>query len=379
MKEAYKKNLKVAIVTMNGVNYGNRLQNYALYYFLKKMLIDSKNIFIYDLRKHIVVKKTSSILKKIVKTIMPVLFIKWYKKYHAGYLHIKKEYIFNKFTMIYMNSGYITLYHDNDIKNQINQNEYDYFIAGSDQIWNPDFAGNDYYFLDFAEPEKRIAFAASIGYETLPDEVLARYAKYWKKMRYISVREQSAADLIEKATGRKADVFLDPTMLLTQAEWKEIEEKPKFQLPEKYILCLFLGDEPENTVEAYRKGYGMETVRLEDKRYSDYYLTGPAEFIYLIEHAELVLTDSFHCTVFSIIFHKDFFVFKREDKNVKNMFTRLENLLEKMGFQDRGQKRDGTIQNKKIAAERFKKSDEIMQDEKQRVTKIMAELLQNKQ
>lgn len=373
--------MKAMAVTLNGVSYGNRLQNYAICYYFNQfsMNIDIKNLYIDDLRRKVVIKRTTGLFRKIVKSIFPMCFIKLYRKSRWDTLYVEKKYLFDKFTEKYMDSEDITIYHDRDIKKYTDNEKYSFFLAGSDQIWNPDFAGNDYYFLDFAEPEKRIAFAASIGYETLPDEVLARYAKYWKQMRYISVREQSAADLIEKATGRKADVFLDPTMLLTQAEWKEIEEKPKFQLPEKYILCLFLGDAPENTVEAYRKGYGMETVRLEDKRFSDYYLTGPAEFIYLIEHAELVLTDSFHCTVFSIIFHKDFFVFKREDKSVKNMFTRLENLLDKLGYLDRVQKRDGTVRDDEIAAERFKKSDEIMEDEKQRVTKIMAELLQNKQ
>lgn len=368
--------MRVAIVTLNSINYGNRLQNYAIYHFLEKMSVDAKNLYIDDLRKYIVIKRVNSLPRKIAKMIIPMSLLKWYRKKSIESLYGEKKHIFEEFTTCYMDSEYITLYHDNDIKKYVGQNEYSHFLAGSDQIWNPDFAGDDYFFLDFVEPHKRIAFAASIGYETLPDDVLTQYAEYWKNMRYISVREQSAADLIEKTVGRKADVFLDPTMLLTQREWKEISEKPDFKLPERYILCLFLGNAPEDTIIDYQKAHEMEVIRLNDKTYTDYYLTGPSEFIYLIEHADLILTDSFHCTVFSIIFHKDFYVFKREDGTENNMFTRLQNLLDKLGFQDRVQKRDGTIQRDKIIAERFAGSDAVMRAEQQRVTRIMTDLLQ---
>lgn len=107
-----------------------------------------------------------------------------------------------------MSSKHITIYHNQDIKRYINVDECNFFITESDQIWNPDFAGNDYFFLDFVEPHKRIAFAASIGYESLPDDVLARYAKYWKKMRYISVREESAAKLIEQAKRSRHFIYV---------------------------------------------------------------------------------------------------------------------------------------------------------------------------
>lgn len=366
--------MKAAILTINSINYGNRLQNYAICHFLEKMSIDSKSFYIYDLRKNVVIKRTRGLLKKIVKIITPMSFLKWRKKYCTDSLNIKKEYIFEKFTVGHMNSEVITIYHDNDIKKHINRNEYTYFIAGSDQIWNPDFAGDYYFFLDFVESHKRIAFAASIGYEVLPDDVLAQYAEYWKNMRYISVREESAANLIETAIGRKVDVFLDPTMLLTQKEWKNISENPGFKLPERYILCLFLGNVPEDTIKDYQKALEMEVIKLNDKTYTDYYLAGPSEFLYLIEHADLILTDSFHCTVFSIIFHKDFYVFKREDEN--NMFTRLDNLLDKLGFQDRVQKSKRVNEREKIATERFVKSDEVMKAEQERVTQIMADLLQ---
>lgn len=374
--------MKIVIVTIKSVNYGNRLQNYVIYRFLEKLSFQPENLYIQDLRKRTIIRKAKGVSKKFLKMIIPMGVLKWYwnrkeiSDNHINALQAEKESIFDEFTVSHMNSKFITLYHDKDIKRYMDHGEYGFFFAGSDQIWNPDFAGDDYFFLDFVEPQKRIAFAASIGYETLPDDVLERYAEYWKNMRYISVREQSAADLIEHATGNKVDVFLDPTMLLTQAEWKEIEEKPNFELPQQYILCLFLGNVPSDIIKEYQRAYGMEVIMLNDKAYPDYYLAGPSEFIYLIEHADLILTDSFHCTVFSIIFHKNFFVFEREQDTLKNMFTRIENLLDKLGFQDRVQKRNRIVQKEKIVEERFQKSDSIMREEQKRVTGIMADILQ---
>lgn len=370
--------MKTAIITINSMNYGNKLQNYAVYKLLEKLFCQPQNMYFYDYRKLTFLKHTRNHVKKTIKIFIPNEFIKWNVKRKASQkdaLDTAKEKIFYEFTNRYMNSQYITLNHKKDLKRYINSDEYGFFIAGSDQIWNPEFAGDDYFFLDFVEPKKRIAFAASIGYETLPKYVLKRYVKYWNNMQYITVREESVARLIEKVTGKKADIFIDPTMLLTQDEWKVISEKPKYDIPDKYILCLFLGYMPVEIVENFKEKYGTDVVILNDKSYPDYYLAGPSQFLYLVEHAELVLTDSFHCTVFSIIFHRNFYVFEREDSVLKNMFTRLESLLERLGFQDRVHERKGNVHCENITSERFDKSDDIMMAEWERVTHIMKGLL----
>lgn len=369
--------MKIAIITINSINYGGRLQNYAIYKFVEKLSCQPQNLYFQDFRKSSYLMYSRGI-KKVVKKFLPAVFLRWNvkrKNPKQDALDIQKEKIFYEFTNRYMSSKYITLNHEVDLKN-IDSDEYRFFFAGSDQIWNPDFAGNDYFFLDFAELQKRIVLAASIGYEVLPEYVMERYIKYWKNMRYISVREESAAKLIERATGKKADVFLDPTMLLTRTEWKEISENFKYEIPDKYILCLFLGDVMDDTVEDFQKKYGMDAVILNDKSFPDYYLVGPSQFLYLVEHAELVLTDSFHCTVFSIIFHRDFYVFERKDSVLKSsMFTRMESLLSKLGFQDRVHERNGNVRCENIAAERFDKSDDVMMVERERVTRIMNDLL----
>lgn len=373
----------IGIITINdNSNYGNRLQNYAVNRFFEDISLSPENLLINDLRKKAILKHTHDKKKRIIKRILPMSYLKmhWKKKQEEHPLDAcdaGRERNFILFTEKYTNSRSMTWYYNRDIHKFIHPNEYDYFLVGSDQVWNPDFAGEDVFFLDFAPPSKRIAFSASIGYDKLPEDVLKRYRKYWNKMRYISVREDSAADLVELATGKRPDVFLDPTMLLAREEWEQIAVRPKTELPEKYIFCLFLGDMPEYLEEKYESEYGMKVVTLNDKRFPDYFALGPSEFVYLIAHAQLVLTDSFHCTVFATIFHKPFWVFQREQSGMKNMFTRMENLLSKLGFTDRVQERNAPAVSEEIAKERFLLSDEIMREERVRVTGIMEELLKN--
>lgn len=379
--------MKSAVITITHVNYGNRLQNYATVKFLEKLSLNPENISIHDIRKKTILKRTKDTRRRLVKRIIPApilcLLWEWKKKSCKDALDLKKEKIFQSFTDSYIKSRSIKLYHRFDLKKLSLNADYDYFFAGSDQIWNPDFAGDDYYFLDFTESKNKISFAASIGYESISKDVARDYAKYWNKMKYISVREDSAADIIEKSTGKRPDVFLDPTMLLTRTQWTEIMVKPNVELPKKYVVCLFLGRIPEYIKETCLNIFKMEVVILNEKTYPDYFLFGPSEFLYVIKNAELVMTDSFHCTVFSILFHKQFWVFKRKQDNLGNMFTRVENLLQKMDLLDRIWKEEGADEkivknnyvDKIITEERFLKSDGIMKREQRRVEKILKDIL----
>lgn len=423
-----------AIITITDMtNYGNRLQNYAVYTFIEEMGLSPCNLCITDIRKKTLIRRTRKIRKRLVKKIIPASLLqeRWNRKrVEINPLDKKKMRVFTEFSDKYMRNQYIELRTSRQLKGK--DLCYDYLFAGSDQIWNPDFEGNDFYFLNFVKPEKRIAFSASIGYEDLTQDVLNRYIDYWKQMRYISVREDSAADIIEKATGRRPDVFLDPTMLLKRSQWESIISKPEIKLPERYVVYMFLGDIPtsinddlgnvptsimpaseeeqsnikatpgftvsEDIMTTFMqkvKSPAPEVVILNDKNYPDYYLLGPDEFLYMIKYAEKIYTDSFHCAVFSILFHKQFWVFKRKDDSSGNMFTRLETLLNKFGFTDRVWEdswgvREERCQKKKttnaknnvllsnnnielcsIAEDRFIMADQLMRHEKERVTEIL--------
>lgn len=362
------KKSKVGIVTIYDNNYGNRLQNYAI----------SKMFLLYDvICENLIIKIEKDRKRYFIKRILPHNFTKYIKriiKRNKTSLLDERGLIFEKFTSI-MKNKYISVNFVEELKKRKLYAGYKICFVGSDQVWNPDFAGQDYYFLNFVEPHKRIAFAASIGYEELPSEVLERYTVHWKQMHYISVREDSAADIIEKATGKRPDVFLDPTLLLTREEWNEVAKQPKCNIPKKYILCLFLGKMPEYIKEACKNAYGMEIIILNDKTFPDYYVQGPSEFIWLVQNAELILTDSFHCSVFSIIYHKQFWVFKRDDEQLKNMFTRMETLLNRFDMMDRVQKWNEPVSFEQITEERFIQAESIRAKERDRVLQIIGNII----
>lgn len=360
------KNIGIMTIQDNN-NYGNRLQNYAV----------MKLLFSMGKCKNIVFKFEENKIKYYLKTLIPYRLKKGIKsvlKREFDVLESDRHNSFQRFSNK-LKQKCLFLKERTKLYEYQFDKEYDCVVVGSDQVWNPDFAGVDFFFLDFVDPSKRIAFAASIGYTELDDEVLERYTTFWQQMRYISVRENSAADIIEKAIGKRPDVFLDPTLLLTKEEWDEIAKRPECNLPDKYVLCLFLGNMPEVIIENYKKVYGLELIVLNDKTYPKYYIQGPAEFVWLIKNAELILTDSFHCSVFSIIYHKQFSVYDRDDDSFKNMFTRMETLLTKFDMMDRVKKTEDKFSVECISEQRFVEADKIRQKERERVLSIIGELI----
>ena len=218
--------------------------------------------------------------------------------------------------------------------------EYDCFVVGSDQVWNPncDFKN---YFLPFASPEKRISYAASISSPDVPEAVKADYIKGLNGMKTLSLREQAGADLVDKLTGRKAMVHVDPTLLLTADEWRKVSRQPTWYHGEDYVLTYFLGKRPP-AVDEVIQSTGLKVVNLLDENVYEHYVTGVDEFIWAIEHAKLIYTDSFHGTVFSIIFRRPFVVCDRVGNSIETKMTsRIDSLLQLFSLEARR----GTIEN----------------------------------
>ena len=104
--------------------------------------------------------------------------------------------------------------------------EYDYFIVGSDQVWNPYFGDLEYNFLQFAPQAKRISYAASIACPALPREYHEKYMEGLTGMKHRSMREQEGADLVKEFLGREIPVHVDPTLLLQAKDWRKVSRKP---------------------------------------------------------------------------------------------------------------------------------------------------------
>lgn len=218
---------------------------------------------------------------------------------------------------------------------------YDFFICGSDQIWNPlcdDFSMA--YLLDFVTNKaKCISYAASIGTEKLPQEFEEKFASAVSSYKSISVREKSAVGYIKGLLEREVYFVPDPVVLLSRNQWLEII--PDRLIKQKYIFCYFIGDVEgmRHFSDDLRKRTGYIPVvvynNLRDILYINKkeYSAGPEEFLSLLNNCECVCTNSFHAVMFSLIFHKQFWVFT--DMGVESSKSRIESILEVVGLENR--------------------------------------------
>lgn len=225
---------------------------------------------------------------------------------------------------------------------------YDAVQVGSDQLWLPMGLGTNFYNLQFAAPGvRRVSYATSFGVSSIPWYQRARTADYLRKIDYLSVREQSGADIIKEVAGLDAKVVVDPTLLLTREKWADaVPVECMYETP--YIFCYFLGSNPlcRSEARALSDATGLPIVVLRhlddiiptDEAFGDYapYDIDPAGFVNLIRGAEYVLTDSFHGSVFSTIHHKRYVTFYRfAQGNKQSRNSRIDNLLGHLGLEDR--------------------------------------------
>lgn len=313
---------KIGIVTITGeANYGNRLQNYAMDHILKAWGAD-----VYTFYEPI--KRPFSLKRWAKRTIKFVFGLR------DGYMLRR----IRKFTQLDKKCLQLADYRS--------ASDFDYVLLGSDQIWNPNFRiirqALDFFFGTFVEPEKRVAYAAGIGADHIPAELQDAYMQRLQALKAISVREEQGAQIVRELTGRIVPVMVDPTMLLTTQDWSTLEKKIRYQVADRFLLTYFLGEvSPER--QAYIQGivnrYGLQWVQLENDLVSRpnnvaYYMTTPDEFIWLVHHCQLMLTDSFHGSVFSILFDKPFRCFGREESGVADMSSRMDTLFGKFGIGD---------------------------------------------
>lgn len=309
----------VAIVTIydSNPNYGNKLQNYASVQILKKMG--------YKVRTLITEPQSSVILIRIKCLINAILGYKFRSK--KTQLVWKKQIRFQKFNEKYLNpdDAYIK-------KNSVGN--YDFYCIGSDQVWNPEgFERHDFkkdlFLLTFTSSEKKVCMAPSFGVETLPCKWIEWFKEQLSTYKYLSVREEAGAKIIGELTGKKANVVIDPTLMVEKNEWLKIAKKPNVFPDDAYVLTYFIGgmrSDVRKQLEEYALEKNLKVYNLLDVSQPDLYITDPCEFLYLISHASLVLTDSFHACVFSILFSIPFYVYNRLGVE-ESMNSRIDTLL----------------------------------------------------
>ena len=221
--------------------------------------------------------------------------------------------------------------------------KYSDVIVGSDQLWLPVNVVSDYYTLNWVPDNiNKVSYATSFGISKIPDKYTDEYKKFLSRINYLSVREESGKKICDEY-GISSKVVCDPTILLTKEEWEQEAVQERI-IPDKYILCYFLGSNIEHRkfAERLKEKTGCKIVSLnhadEYVKYSDTfaditpYDIGPREWINLIKNAEYVCTDSFHGTVFSLLFNKTFFDFRRySESNKMSTNSRIDSLLDLAG------------------------------------------------
>ncbi len=314
-----KEKKKIGIITITDYsNLGNRLQNYAVYYLLNKYT-KTENIESTGVRKgfgyYLNLYTPSCWLKKIIqnKNYKHMLFLKF-----SGKLKKTRNRVFSM----------IEKY----------EASYEYIFYGSDQIWNPVF-GSLKYIKPVTSKHKNIAIAASFGVNSIPLDLNKEYVDGLHNFNDISVREYQAAKIVEQLINRKVEVLIDPTLNVPRDKWISLEKKPVgFSRSDfkktNYILLYFLGelsDDRSNKINDLAKKYHCNIIDImKDKIYDS---VGPAEFIYLIHNSFLVITDSYHGSIFSFIFDKQFYVLDRDD-GLGNMNSRFDTFFEIFGLND---------------------------------------------
>ena len=228
------------------------------------------------------------------------------------------------------------------------EEKYSAVLVGSDQLWLPANIAADYYTLRFVpDSVNTIAYATSFGQAQLPRQSERAAMKFLPGIRHISVREKSGQKIVAKLTGRRVPVVADPTLLFDGEEWMAVQEEAPFTKSD-YIFCYFLGNNPQHRDFALRLAdeTGCRIVALthvdeyvrSDEGYADEipWQVGPGEFLNLIRNAEWVLTDSYHCTAFSMQYEKKFFTFRRyQRKTLQSTNSRLDTLLDQCGVPER--------------------------------------------
>lgn len=362
-REEYKmkeKDTKVGIITFhNAINYGALLQTYALQKSIINMgyeaeVIDYSNSNIDKKRKKPSLKEYRNPLNYYNdRLIYNVESVKEKKLYDFSNARIKK-------------TEKATRENITDISSEL-----DVVFTGSDQVWNDSITNfDDTYYLDFVPESKRCSYAASIGKETIPVENIPRMQRLLSNYHAISVREETAREALKQQMGILATRVLDPTLLISADEYKEITK----EYTKKGYILLYMLLYSESLVHsakkmAKEKGVPVLCINSSGKRIKgviDCSDVGIEEWLGLFFNAEFIFTNSFHGTAFSINFNKQFNVelppsriqASSRVKDILKIFNLEKQVIEKGEIKSNIIKYE--LVNKKLSTEREKSKEFLM-------------------
>lgn len=303
--------MKSAILTIQSVNYGNRLQNYAL-----QTVLERCSNSVESLGREAGFRGSTATKLKTVKRKLGALG-------HRG----DKLGSFRRFDMQFV--AFSKSIVSKEYSSPGLASSYDNFVIGSDQVWNPDFDFNsELEYLPMVPSEKKIAYAASFGVSEITEN-RKKTAELLDGIKSISVREAAGANIVHDLTGRDVPVVLDPTLLLDPADWQKVSVKPeKVDCSSPYVFKYVLGNDiNDERIAALAASRGLEVIDVMD----DALAIGPSEFVWLIAHSDLVCTDSFHASVFALLHHRPLAVYERVSADA-DMSSRFDTLCSNFGL-----------------------------------------------
>nr|WP_319491157.1 polysaccharide pyruvyl transferase family protein [uncultured Desulfobacter sp.] len=328
--------MKVGIVTIhNHYNYGAVLQAFALNFVIRKLGHDCKtincNLEPGENRLAIKAKNPGAKLTKLYNLLRwssNRRFNSRFKDFITNYIPVS-DIQYNDFASL-----------------RENPPQFDAYITGSDQVWRPSFLDKEIgqvFHLSFVNPEisRLIAYAPSFGIGEIPEQYKNQIRSYLQRYDFLSIREKHGGKMIKDLTGKAAVHVVDPTLLLSKEEYEKIIQPSKISKNYILVYAMELGKEMAflglvkkvklqlklPVVCVFPVRFDFRWLKVADKIMLD---AGPKEFIGLIRDSTLVCTNSFHGTVFSIKFQKNFVGFPHSVSN-----SRIESLLEAAGLQNR--------------------------------------------
>ena len=333
----------VGIITMHRVlNCGSALQAYALQHKIEQLGYKSELIdYLYPNAYHKSFRKSDgkSILSRLINNLYSCLISFFLKKNFSHFYN--NHFVLSK--TYYKTRDSIKTYPP----------IYDIYVSGSDQVWNPHYIGNDTTFmLSFTSSKYKISYASSLASHGFSNATELMFAEQLEKFKSISVREELSCEYVKQLSGKDCTFVLDPSMLLTPKEWLPIINESKLKLNDTpFVLVYILGysfsvyDYAAKLINHVQEKTGWNvkvlvfsrTHRKALKKYDSISNVAPENFLYLINNASLVITDSFHATAFSLNFSRPVYSLIKSKTNKDN---RVYSLLKSVGAEDRAVERN---------------------------------------
>lgn len=324
--------MKIGIFTFFQTNYGAVLQAFALQHYLEQQPGTEVEIVDFTTPNHLLDHNVFQ--KQKTRNPISLLSYSFFTLIHYRQLkrRINRTWGFKKkhfhFTRRYSSVEDVLKNHPKE----------DLYITGSDQVFNPNARYVPVYYLDFEKGNgKKVAYAPSFGISKFNDEISAKISSYIKDFDFLSCRESEGAEYLSSLTGKEVPVVVDPVLLHDAEEWGKVATSPNYGKDYIFIYDLNGAENLIKIAKNIQNHTKLPIVCLTNNRRKIYpvnkqmYDAGPAEFLGWIRDASYVVTDSFHGTVFSLIFGKQFFTFIALEKTS----ARIKNILKKVGLEDR--------------------------------------------